>query len=246
MGLAHYKLILAYKGTAFAGFQRQAEVITVQAAFESALGKLGWQGDHVLSAGRTDAGVHARGQVVSFHLDWKHSTEDLQNALNHYLPDDMAVRDVCVAEDGFHPRYSAKSRQYRYQVYCQPVRDPLREAFAWRVWPPVSVELMNEAAVSFVGSHDFKAFGSPMTDHGVTVREVFSAQWFRYQDEWHFDISANAFLYHMVRRIVFLLVSIGQEKAPPNLVADALSTGKLELTGLAPAAGLYLQEVKYS
>ena len=250
MGLAHYKLILAYNGSAFAGYQRQAEVRTVQAEFESALKKIGWQGEHVLSAGRTDAGVHAMGQVVSFQLDWGHTTDDLQNALNHYLPRDMAVRSVNKVAHDFHPRYAAKRRHYRYRIFCEPVRDPLREDFAWRVWPPVEITLMNKAAADLVGSHDFQAFGSPMTADGVTVREVFSAEWLKLHpsganSEWQFTIAANAYLYHMVRRITFTLVTIGQGQAPPNLVAESLRTGQLELTGLAPAAGLVLEKVVY-
>jgi tRNA pseudouridine38-40 synthase len=245
MGTAHYKIILAYNGSAFAGYQRQAEVRTVQAELETALDKLGWQGTHVQSAGRTDAGVHARGQVVSFQLDWKHTTEDLANALNHYLPSDMAVRSVSEVSADFHPRYHAKRRHYCYRIYSQPVRDPLREAFAWRVWPPADVVRMSSAGADLVGSHDFSAFGSPMTEHGVTIREVFSASWVGAGDEGQFDITANAFLYHMVRRIVFCLVTIGQGAAEVSLVAEALRTGELPLTGLAPAAGLVLEAVDY-
>jgi len=245
MGLAHYKIILAYNGSAFAGYQRQAEVRTVQAELETALRKIGWQGRHVLSAGRTDAGVHARGQVVSFQLDWGHTSEDLGNALNYYLPKDMAVRAVSEVPEDFHPRYAAKRRCYRYRIFCQPVRDPLREDFAWRVWPPVAIEPMNAAAASLVGSHDFQAFGTPMKEDGITVREVFSAEWSGEKDAWHFDIAANAYLYHMVRRITFALVTIGQGQAAVSLIADSLRSGQMELTGLAPAAGLVLEEVEY-
>jgi tRNA pseudouridine38-40 synthase len=245
MGFAHYKIILAYNGSAFAGFQRQAEARTVQAEFEIALKKIGWGGTHILGAGRTDAGVHARGQVVSFQLDWGHTTEDLGNALNYYLPRDMAVHAVSEVGADFHPRYDAKSRRYRYRIFCQPVRDPLRENFAWRVWPPVQVERMNRAAAHLVGVHDFRAFGSPMTEDGVTIREVFEAEWMGAGDEWQFDITANAYLYHMVRRITFALVTIGQGEAQEQLITESLASGELMLTGLAPAAGLVLQEVDY-
>jgi tRNA pseudouridine38-40 synthase len=245
MGLAHYKIILAYNGSDFAGFQRQAEARTVQAEFEAALKKIGWLGTHILSAGRTDAGVHARGQVVSFQLDWRHTTEDLGNALNYYLPRDMAVNAVSQVAAGFHPRYDARSRRYRYRIFCQPVRDPLREDFAWRVWPPVQVERMKWAAAFLVGVHDFRAFGSPMTENGVTVREVFRAEWTHVGDECQFDITANAYLYHMVRRITFALVKIGQGEAETRLIPESLASGELRLTGLAPAAGLVLQEVVY-
>ena len=245
MGLAHYKIILAYNGSAFAGFQRQAEARTVQAEFEAALRKIGWAGTHIRGAGRTDAGVHARGQVVSFQLDWGHTAQDLGNALNYYLPHDMAVKAVSEVEADFHPRYDATSRRYRYRIFCQPVRDPLREDFAWRVWPPVQVERMNRAAAHLIGVHDFKAFGSPMTEAGVTVREVFNAEWTGAGDECKFDITANAYLYHMVRRITFSLVTIGQGEAEERLITESLASGKLTLRGLAPAAGLVLQEVFY-
>lgn len=245
MGSAHYKVILAYHGAAFAGFQRQREERTVQGDFEAGLKQLGWQGKSIRSAGRTDAGVNARGQVVSFKLDWAHSVEDLLNALNYYLPKDMGVQSVAEVPDDFDPRYDAKVRHYRYHVFCYPVRDPLREVFAWRVWPEAAIGRMNEAAQDLIGSHDFAAFGTPTSPGGVTVRKVFSAAWHECGRELQFDIQANAFLYHMVRRITMALVKIGQREAPISLIREGLQSGELELTGLAPANGLFLQEVIY-
>ena len=241
-----YKSILSYNGTEFAGFQRQSKARTVQLEFEQALRQLGWQGSSVHGAGRTDAGVHARGQVVSFRLAWDHSESDLVNALNYYLPQDMAVSSVTVAEEDFHPRFSATWRRYRYHVICQPVRDPIRENFAWRVWPEMDLERMNLAAKDLIGSHDFNAFGAPTSDSGVTVREVFAAEWQQAGDAFYFDITANAFLYHMVRRTTMLLVRIGQGEFPVSLVAESLATGKMSMSGLAPAQGLVLEEVGYT
>ncbi len=245
MDSVHYKIILIYKGSAFGGFQYQENARTVQGAFEASLRKLGWQGSHILAAGRTDAGVHASGQVVSFHLDWQHGEDDLQNALNHYLPKDMAVIAVHIAPENFHPRYDAKSRHYRYRVYCQPQRDPLRDEFAWQVWPEPDCQPMNEAASLLVGVHDFAAFGSPTSAGGATVREVFSAQWQENGDEYQFDIQANAYLYHMVRRITFLLVNIGQKRLLVEMLTKSLESGELISNGLAPAQGLVLQNVIY-
>jgi tRNA pseudouridine38-40 synthase len=245
MGTAHYKVILAYHGAVFAGFQRQRQKRTVQGDFEAGLKQLGWQGKSILGAGRTDAGVNARGQVVSFKLDWAHSTEDLLNALNYYLPSELGVQSVVEAPEGFHPRYDAKARHYRYHLFCCPVRDPLREIFAWRVWPEAALERMKEAAQDLIGPHDFAAFGTPTSPGGVTVREVFSAGWQARGQEFQFDIQANAFLYHMVRRITLVLVRIGQGEAPVSLIRESLQSGKLELTGLAPPEGLFLQEVIY-
>jgi tRNA pseudouridine38-40 synthase len=247
MGFAHYKVILSYNGSQFAGFQRQTDdKRTVQGEFETGLRQLGWQDQSIQAAGRTDAGVHARGQVVSFGLDWDHSCDDLVSALNYYLPRDMAVRSAAEVTADFHPRFDAKSRRYRYHLICRPVRDPIGEVFAWRVWPAVDLEKMNRAAQALIGSHDFKAFGSPTTDSGVTVREVFSAIWTQRDDVYQFDITANAFLYHMVRRITLALVTVGQGAAPEALIAESLQNGSLPLTGLAPAEGLVLEEVCYS
>ena len=245
MGTAHYKVILAYHGKAFAGFQRQREERTVQGEFEAGLRKLGWQGSSIRGAGRTDAGVHARGQVVSFRLDWDHSAYDLCNALNYYLPRDMGVQSVVEVSEDFHPRYDAKARHYRYHLFCQPARDPLQEGLAWRVWPEVDIIRMNKAARALIGSHDFAPFGAPTTPGGVTVREVFSAVWRKESGIYQFDIQANAFLYHMVRRITEVLVKIGQGEAPIGLVEASLKSGELDMTGLAPAKGLVLQEVIY-
>jgi tRNA pseudouridine38-40 synthase len=245
MTLAHYKVILSYNGSAYAGFQRQRNVPTVQSVVEGSLRKMGWQGSSMRSAGRTDAGVHARGQVISFQLDWKHSTEDLRNALNYYLPADVAAQSVAMVPNNFHPRFDATSRRYRYKIICQPVRDPLRSQFSWQVWPAVKVEVMNKAAEALIGQHDFCAFGSPTAEGGTTVREVWQAEWQQQGDEAYFEIVANAFLYHMVRRITFALVAVGQASVPVEIIKTGIETGALPLTGLAPAQGLVLEEVRY-
>jgi tRNA pseudouridine38-40 synthase len=245
MDLAHYKVILSYNGSEFAGFQRQKDERTVQGEFEASLRKLNWKGQSILGAGRTDAGVHATGQVVSFHLAWKHTEEDLRNALNYYLPRDMAVKSVRKVSIHFHPRFDAKSRSYAYKFFCQPVRDPIREVFAWRVWPQVDLGRIKKAGEALIGSHDFKAFGSPTSENGATIRKVFSVDWQKDAEAYQFEISANAFLYHMVRRISFVLISIGQGTAPEDLIAKSLQTGELPLMGIAPAKGLVLKEVSY-
>ena len=138
--MARYQVILAYDGTFFKGYQRQAQARTVQAVVETALRQLGWRGRTVLSAGRTDTGVHASGQVIAFDLEWAHPAEELLRALNANLPEDVAAREIHEADLEFHPRYWAVSRRYRYRLFCQETRDPLRERYAWRVWPPVEMQ----------------------------------------------------------------------------------------------------------
>jgi tRNA pseudouridine38-40 synthase len=243
--MARYQVILAYDGTDFFGFQRQAEVRTVQAVVETALNRLGWLGTSILAAGRTDTGVHARGQVIAFDLQWAHRPDDLMAALNANLPPDVAARGVTAALDDFHPRYDAVSRHYRYQVFCQPVRDPLKERYSWRIWPPVNLDSLNEAASYLHGEHDFSPFGKPMKPGGVTIRRVMQASWLAdATNSFRFDIVANAYLYHMVRRIVKVLVSISQHEQSPAQIMQILAAPNSQyLQGLAPPNGLFLEAV---
>lgn len=164
--MARYKIILAYDGTNFHGSQYQTDPRTVQRVLENTLRKLNWSGESVLFAGRTDAGVHASGQVAAFDLDWNHPIEKLQNALNALLPDDVSVRNVWQCDESFHPRFDAVNRSYRYRILCQPVRDPLRERYAWRVWPKPKVEVLQNVAKTFIGVHDFSSFGTPTRPGG--------------------------------------------------------------------------------
>jgi len=245
--MARYKVILAYDGTAFFGMQRQSEARTVQFEVEQALRQIGWPGETILVAGRTDSGVHAGGQVIAFDFDWQHSEADLLNALNATLPNDVAARQVELTYADFHPRYDALARVYRYRLFCQPQRDPLRERFAWRVWPLVSLEKLQQAAGLLVGEWDYAAFGSPPKAGGTTVRQVFQAGWQEQADHLIFEVKANAFLYHMVRRMVSLQVEIGQGRSAPEVVSEYLQGVNSEMIqGLAPANGLFLIEVVYA
>ncbi|HLO27562.1 MAG TPA: tRNA pseudouridine(38-40) synthase TruA [Anaerolineales bacterium] len=255
--MARYQLTLAYDGTDFFGSQRQAKKRTIQGELEKALCKLGWTGRSVLMSGRTDTGVHATGQVAAFDLDWSHSAEDLVHALNAALPADMAIHQARMVHAKFHPRFDALSRCYRYKLFCQPSRDPLRERFAWRVWLAINRDSLAETAQLFLGTHDFSAFGSPTTPSGSTVRTVMKAEWLQAeQDEWHFEVQADAFLYRMVRRLVFIQVAVAQGKLSAEAVARSLAKQASVGTrseaptaapaGLAPAHGLTLVEVAYA
>jgi len=255
--MARYQVILAYDGTHFFGSQRQANSRTVQGDLEKALRQLGWSGRSVLLAGRTDTGVHAAGQVASFDLGWQHADGDLLRALNANLPADVAVREISIASPEFHPRFDATSRRYIYRLFCEPVRDPLRETFAWRVWPQINTDTIKKTAALFVGQHDFASYGtpprtgSPAKRGSNTVRTVMSSSWKQVGDEWHYEVQANAFLYHMVRRLVYVQVAVAQGKVSDETVAGSLA-GQVEgleqselPTGLAPAHGLTLVEVTY-
>jgi tRNA pseudouridine38-40 synthase len=244
--MARYQVVLSYDGTQFFGFQRQVNKRTVQAVVEAVLGGLGWSGRSILAAGRTDTGVHASGQVIAFDLDWAHSPGELLRAMNAQLPADVAVRTVSPARDDFHPRYAAAGRRYRYRLFCDEVRDPLRERYAWRVWPAVSLENLQRAAAGLVGTHDFATFGSPPRPGGSTVRTVTRAAWSLEEPDWVFDVEANAFLYHMIRRMVSLQVELAQSRLEGRRVVDYLSDpAGASVQGLAPAYGLTLAEVIY-
>ena len=244
--MAHYKLILAYDGTNYNGFQRQAIKTSVQATFEEALRRLGWQGRAIMPSGRTDSGVHAKGQVVSFNFDWNHPDYALQNALNAFLPADIAVQSVKQVAAYFHPRYDALSRQYRYQLYWQSARDPLRDRFAWRLERKPELLLMQAAANDLLGEHDFIAFGKALKEDATTRRRIFSADWVEEKDGMSFTIVGNAFLYHMVRRIVYVLVRIGLGELPVETVRLGLETGNTGIVSLAPARGLCLEAVTFN
>ncbi|RME06326.1 MAG: tRNA pseudouridine(38-40) synthase TruA [Anaerolineae bacterium] len=244
--MARYKVILAYDGTAFHGSQRQRGARTVQGEFEAALRQLGWTGRTVLLAGRTDAGVHAEGQVAAFDLPWRHSAQDLRNALNALLPPDLSVRQARQCAPDFHPRYDARARTYHYRVLVDAAPHPLKERYAWRVHPQPDMRLLQHLAAQLRGEHDFAAFGRPMRKGGSTRRTVMAARWYHLPDYLLFEITANAFLYHMVRRLVYVQVMTALGRLSPQTVVRHLEQpGERPLQGLAPAAGLSLVSVTY-
>lgn len=249
--MARYQVTLAYDGTLYQGFQRQAGVETVQGVVERALRKLGWNGQSILAAGRTDTGVHALGQVIAFDLDWRHTPAELLSAMNANLPMDIAALQVAEVDGGFHPRYAALARSYRYHIFCQEVRHPLRERFAWRVYPEVDLDRLSQAAEVICGQHDFAAFGTPPREGGSTIRQVHEAKWHCLQSQWQnpdvvFDITADAFLYRMVRRLVYIQVLVGQVRLSLDDLRRWLDhPPQTVIQGLAPPHGLFLVVVKY-
>lgn len=245
---ARYKLTLAYDGSAFAGSQRQARRRTVQSELERAARRLGWSGSAVILAGRTDAGVHAQGQVAALDLTWRHDLAALRDALNSHMPTDLAVVEVELVGESFHPRFDARSRRYRYDVRCGPVRHPLNDRLAWRVWPPVELSGLLGAARLIKGVRDFGAFGSAARKGGDTCRTVLESTWNLEDGLLQYHVVADGFLYRMVRRLVFVQVAMGQGKCPEGVITQALQSG-CRVPGLpagtAPPQGLRLMEVMY-
>ncbi len=244
--MERYQIILAYDGTDFAGSQRQGRRRTVQLALEEALAALGWQGRSVLMAGRTDAGVHALGQAAAFDLSWRHSLSDLRKALNQSLPDDLAVIAVEKTRADFHPRYDAVERTYRYRLYFSPQRNPLEDRYAWRLWPEPDKALLEQAAFLLPGRHDFRAFGKAHEPGGTTIRHISLAEWQVEGKSAQFTVRGNAFLFHMVRRLVHAQVQAGSGKLRLDDFRCAVEQGQELPTGLAPARGLTLMEVRFA
>ncbi|GAP19848.1 tRNA pseudouridine(38-40) synthase TruA [Leptolinea tardivitalis] len=244
--MERYQLILAYDGTLFSGYQRQGKQRTVQLVLEEALRQLNWQEHSTICAGRTDTGVHATGQVISFGLKWNHSLEDLRNALNARLPEDISVLDVKVADAEFHPRFDALSRTYQYRIYFSQARNPLKNRTAWRIWPEVEIKRLQEAAPCFLGTHDFSSFGAPMKPGASTIRDVRTSEWqFDPNGDLIYQVTANAFLYHMIRRIVWQQVLYATDRITLQELQNGIEKAAPLPPGMAPANGLTLVEVEY-
>jgi tRNA pseudouridine38-40 synthase len=244
-GIRYVRATVEYDGTNYCGFQWQADQPTVQGELERALAAVTRETIRLIAAGRTDAGVHARGQVIAFHTGWRHPLADLERALNALLAEDVAVRELELAEEGFHPRFSAHSREYRYTVFHQPLRSPLTRRFAYH-WPhSLDEEAMDQAARTLIGTHDFATFGQPPQGEN-TVRRVLRAGCSREGSFVYFDIEANAFLRRMVRSIVGTLLQVGSGKLSPQDFEEILRAAERSLAGpTAPPHGLCLMRVNY-
>lgn len=240
------KAVVAYDGTGYGGFQRQKNAPSIQEELERVLERLTGVPTQVLSAGRTDAGVHAEGQVIAFDVAWRHPLGDLRRGMNALLPSQIAVSRLEVVAPTFHPRYAAVRRWYRYTLYRSTERNPLVARFSLHVARPLDVVAMNRAASMLVGRQDFAAFGSPPVGEN-TVREVFRAAWTE-QGLWlYFDIEADAFLYRMVRLLVGTLLRVGEGVLTPEDFGDILRTRDRRRAGPAVAAqGLCLKAVFYA
>ena len=240
------RAVVIYDGTGYGGFQRQKNAPSIQEDLERTLEKLTGITCHVLAAGRTDAGVHAEGQVITFDTEWRHTLAELHRGINALLPQQIAVSQLEIAEPKFHPRYDALRRWYRYTIYRGPVRNPLTTRFSLYIPRTLNLEAMRTAASMLVGRHDFVAFGSPPVGDN-TVREVYRAVWIQ-QDAWlYFDIEANAFLHRMVRMVVGTLLRVGYGILLPDEVGEILRTRDRRKAGPAVGAqGLCLKAVFYA
>jgi len=259
------KLTLAYDGTEFVGWQRQAEGRSVQGVLEDAVSRLDGQPVAIVGAGRTDAGVHATGQVTSVVV---HTSEldqqTMRRALNAVLPWDLRVLTVVEAAEGFHARYDAVGKTYHYRIINSPVVSPFAARYAWHIPWSLDLAAMDDAARRLVGEHDFSAFQSTGGDVRTTTREIFESSVARIptdrlalpglvpsipQDEGHalvYSVTGSGFLRHMVRAIVGTLVEVGSGRGRPALMDELLAgRNRADAGPTAPAQGLCLASVRY-
>jgi tRNA pseudouridine38-40 synthase len=244
---ASYRLIVSYRGAAYAGWQRQENAPTVQQVLEEALGKLLGNEIRVHGASRTDAGVHARGQAVSLELPEAFAPRGLVHGTNHHLPDDVRVLAAAAMPPGFHARKHAMGKEYSYRLSRASVLSPLDAPFAVRVPAEIDPARMAQAALSLPGRHDFSAFALAGGSHGQPFRTIVSAAWEEAGDELHFRIAGDGFLRGMVRALVGTLIEVGMGRRPPAGLADLLDGGARAAAGpTAPAHGLVLEKVFYA
>jgi tRNA pseudouridine38-40 synthase len=242
-----FKMTLEYEGTRFVGWQRQARGATVQQVLEEALEQITTRPVTVAGSGRTDAGVHARGQVASFRSPTHLTPRRLLCALNAILPDDIAVLSLEETDSEFHARFSAHGKTYRYEILNSPRRRVFSRTTHHRDARPLDVEAMRAAAVRLVGRHDFAAFTCSGGTPASTVRTLRRLDVIRTGETFQIEVEGDGFLYKMVRSIVGTLLEVGRGERTPQEVSDVLSSGDRTRAGpSAPARGLTLVSVDYS
>jgi tRNA pseudouridine38-40 synthase len=240
------KFTLSYDGTRLVGWQRQAQGDSVQGLLEDALARFEGASVTVHGAGRTDAGVHALGQVASAVVSFDHEVTTLQRALNVHLPQDVRVLSVVEAAPEFHARFSARAKTYQYRIRNTPVADPFERWYEWHLPEPLDLAAMEKAAAALVGTHDFIAFQSVGSETSGTTRTVTRSTWRDTGGLLTYEISGDGFLRHMVRAIVGTLVEVGRGWREPEKVAALLEPRtRAEAGATAPAHGLFLLCVDY-
>ena len=245
-GPRRWRAVVEYDGTAFSGWQRQDGQRTVQGVVEDAIRQVVGESVFVRAAGRTDAGVHADGQVVSFDMVQPMPPHGLVRGLNSILPPDVALLEAAEAAPDFDARFSARGKVYRYTVWNHMVRSPRRARTAWHVRQRLDMDVIRAAAALLVGEHDFRAFRASDCDRRTTRRIVRRLDADRQGAIVTFDVEATAFLKNMVRILVGTLVDLGRGRIAPQAIARMLATGDRAAGGMtAPPQGLTLVRVIY-
>lgn len=244
-----FRLTIEYDGTRFSGWQRQDDQPTIQGELEAVLSKILNQEIRIHGSGRTDAGVHALGQVAHFRAETRLEPEAVQKGVNSLIHHPIVLRGCVLAPDDFHAQYQAVSKEYRYYILNRPAPKAVGRDYCWHVNRPLDMDAMNRCCRHLIGAHDFKAFENTGSPRSTTVREVFHAAWTRHDtdpDMLVFSISASGFLKNMVRNIVGTLKEAGAGKlSEPEFVRIMKSTDRSLAGATAPARGLFLWQVVY-
>jgi tRNA pseudouridine38-40 synthase len=245
--LKNFKIIIEYDGTRYHGWQRQKDDRTIQQEIELALSTLTAGQVTLNGSGRTDAGVHAFGQVANFLCQTDLSEAVIQKGLNSLQPDDIVIKDCRLVDKGFHARYDVKSKVYHYQIINRNLPSAIGRQYAWFIRRKLDTAAMRSAITHLIGSHDFKAFEGTGSPRSHTTRRIMAADLIEHKDgSLIFNIEADGFLKYMVRNIVGTLVDVGLGKITPARFSDILASKNRNNAGAtAPAHGLFLMEVKY-
>ncbi len=241
------KLVVAYDGSCYHGFQKQKNAVTVQGLLEEMLSKLCGERVIIAGSGRTDAGVHALAQTVSFTTRGRIPCANIVRASGRLLPRDIVVLSAEEVREDFHARFSACWKVYEYRLLCAKQPNPFKARYAWQVAESLDIGLMNEAAALLCGTHDFSAFRSSGSVDSSPIKTIYEAEWQTEGEELVFRIAGDGFLYHMVRNLVWSLVQVGASKRTVAEFTAELRAKRCEfLNEPAPPEGLYLAEVCYA
>ncbi len=247
MNRRNIRLVVEYDGTAYFGWQIQKGHRTVQGEIQRALKEILGKDTLAIGAGRTDAGVHARGQVANFHTTSRLSCPKWIQALNAHLPEDISIAAADEVPLTFHSQFHATGKTYEYTILNRPARSALERAWVHRVNPPLDVPAMAAGAMALVGTHDFRAFGSEMSKKEKTVRTIRSFAVSRQGDHVRFRVRGDGFLYNQVRAMVGTLTEVGLGKRPSSWIREILESKDRTKAGAnVPAKGLVLLEVEYA
>jgi len=243
----NFKLVLEYDGASYHGWQRQQGVLTIQEVLESRLEVMLRSSIRVRASGRTDAGVHAEGQVVNFYSNTGMQAAEIQRGLNSLLPSDIVVLHAEEVAHSFHARFSASSKTYEYRILNRTVPSALQRKFAWHIRRSLVTSPMRQCLSLIIGTHDFSAFMAAGSSVRSTERCLLRAE-LNHSDPHRlvFVFEANGFLRHMVRNLVGTLVDVGKDVSTPEMFAEILASKDRRRAGMtAPAHGLYLKSVRY-
>ncbi|KPU26792.1 pseudouridine synthase [Caloranaerobacter sp. TR13] len=244
--MRNIKLVIEYDGTNYFGWQKQPELKTIQEEIEKAIKKITKEEVKLIGSGRTDKGVHARGQVANFHTNSKIPADKFKFALNSVLPIDISIKESIEVDESFHARYSAKGKEYRYLVLSSKTRSPLMRDYSYHIPYTLDLSKIKEAAKLFIGTYDFRAFMSSRSCMEDTVRTIYDLEIVEKEDLIEFKVTGNGFLYNMVRIIVGTLIEIGYGKKKIEDIPKIIASKDRNKAGhTAQPQGLYLERVFY-